>query len=97
MTRRHLLTLVSVVSAFLPLTVLSQSLYQLGVGIADVTGPAAEIGMVSMTVKESTSSCTNVIQMINDNNSIEDGIRETGTGYIWYTLSPVLSSICDGR
>lgn len=27
-------------------TVLAQDVYQLGVGIADITGPAAEIGMV---------------------------------------------------
>lgn len=31
----------------LPLLIQCQSLYQIGVGIADVTGPAAEIGMVS--------------------------------------------------
>lgn len=31
-----------------PIAVQCQSLYQIGVGIADVTGPAAEIGMVSI-------------------------------------------------
>lgn len=40
--------LVAVITALiLPFTVICESLYQIGVGIADVTGPAAEIAMVS--------------------------------------------------
>lgn len=33
----------------LPVLAHCQSLYQLGVGIADMTGPVAEIGFVSIT------------------------------------------------
>lgn len=32
----------------------AEDVYQLGVGIADVTGPAAEIGMVIVSIHENT-------------------------------------------
>ena len=46
-SQEHQMQLQLLLALLLPLLIQCQSLYQIGVGIADVTGPAAEIGMVS--------------------------------------------------
>ena len=57
--------------------ILCQDVYQIGTGIADITGPAADIGMVRIFFSSG---------IFHEKPKLLDGVRETWTRYGWNSL-----------